>query len=302
MSHLFHYFCYVLKSEIPVDPLKNPNICGLSLCEIEDEKFRYSPKTVYKYSYESSFQTLFEGTDKNDPESELHVFAMAEITFPTKCQGQLRLNSVRLKNHYSTGVEQYDRPSHADYEYEEDDKSKEDFNETPKQENIIHPQSPFFCKEIEDFEIRFDFHDGLIQEICPSSYEPTWVTNFKRGILSALQNTMFRFDLDHESIETDVSGKCEVSYRFVGSSNTSILIMKSKDISSCQHRNKFKSIVQATPYEFRRVIAIDCFLWILNYLENDVLAERCFLVANLQFFKLLQCEYTVYSFTHLQPK
>lgn len=208
---------------------------------------------MYKYSYESSFQTLFEGTDKNDPASELFISAMADVTFPTKCQGRLKLRSVRLKNHYATGIEEYDKPSHADYEYEDSVKSEEEFSENPKIENVIHSQSSFFSKDIEDMEIRFDFHDGLIQEVCPNHVDSVWVINFKRGILSAFQNTMFRFDLDHKSLETDISGKCEVSYRFLGASNTSIRIMKSKDISSCQNRNKFKSFIQTTPYEFRRV-------------------------------------------------
>lgn len=182
---------------------------------------------------------------------------MAEITFPTKCQGQMKLRAVRLKNHYTAEEEDYNKPLQADYEYEDDAKSPEDLNENAK-ENVIHPQSQFFGKDIEELEIRFDFHDGLIQEICPSSEESVWVTNFKRGILSAFQNTMSRFDLDHNSIETDISGKCEVSYQFMGSTNTSILITKSKDISSCQNRNKFKSFVQTTPYEFRRVSSV-CF-------------------------------------------
>jgi hypothetical protein len=49
---------------------------------------------------------------------------------------------------------------------------------------------------------RFSFGDGLISEICPSGNETSWVLNFKRGILSAFQNTMKRFDVDHWS--TDV--------------------------------------------------------------------------------------------------
>lgn len=212
------------------------------------------PNIVYKYSYESSFHTLFEGTDNNDPESELFISGVADVTFPTKCQGQIKLDSVRLKNKYSTGLEEYEKSHQADYEYEDENKAQEEeFTDVPKPENVLHPRSQVFSNEIENMEMKFDFHDGLIQEICPNSDEPVWVTNFKRGILSSFQNTMVRFDLDHKSIETDVSGKCEVSYQFTGSLNTSILIRKSKDISSCQNRNKFKSIIQTTPYEFRRV-------------------------------------------------
>lgn len=225
----------------------------MSECELENEKFRYAPNVVYKYSYDSSFQTLFDGTDNNDAESQLFISALVDVTFPTKCQGRMKLSSVRLKHYNATIVDDFNEPAPADYEYEDDTKPQVDFNELPSKENVLHKQSPHFSKEIEKLEIKFDFHDGSINEICPKSDEPVWVTNFKRGIISALQNTMFRFDLDHRTVETDVSGKCEVSYQFVGSLNTSIVITKTKDISSCQNRNKFKSIVQTTPYEFRRV-------------------------------------------------
>lgn len=234
--------------------MKNPKICGIPSCDIENEKFNYSSNTIYKYSYESSFHTFFEGTDKNDPESKLFISAIAEITFPTKCQGQLKLRSIRLKNLPKNGVEDYDKPKHADYEYEDDTNPQEENTNKLPVENVNHPKSAFFSKDIEEKELRFQFRDGLIQEICPSNDELVWTANFKRGILSAFQNTMFRFDLDHNSIETDVSGRCEVSYRFVGSSNTSLLITKNKDITSCQNRNKFKSFIQSTPYEFRKVI------------------------------------------------
>jgi hypothetical protein len=258
-----------------IDPLKDPAICGFPSCEASDnEKFNFAQGTVYKYSYESSLSSLFDGTDNNDPESQLFINAIVDVTFTTKCHGQMKLSSVRLNNRYSTDFTEYQKSDAADYEYEDDDtKAQENFNETPKNENVIHPKSQKFSKEMENTILRFDFRDGegrkftminfstklnflfkgLIQEICPSSDELVWVSNFKRGILSAFQNTMIRLDLDHKSTETDVSGKCEVSYSFIGSSNTSILITKTKDISSCQNRNKFKSIVQTTPYEFRRV-------------------------------------------------
>lgn len=100
---------------------------------------------------------------------------------------------------------------------------------------------------------RFAFHDGIIQEVCPNPEEQIWVLNLKRGVLSTLQNTMIRFDIDHKSVETDISGDCEVSYKLMGSESTSLIIQKVKDISSCKQRYKFNSIVQTTPYEFRKV-------------------------------------------------
>lgn len=236
------------------DPLKDPNICGFASCELDNEKFRYSQNVIYKYAYESSFKTLFEGTDNNDPESELYISALAEVIFPTKCQGLLRLTKVQLKNQHSEGFEELAKPKTADYEYDDDNQQQEEFAEDkPRKENVVHPRSEYFSREIEGKDMKFDFRDGLIQEICPRNDESIWVTNFKRGILSAFQNTMFRFDLDHKTVETDVSGKCEVSYKFIGSAATSIFIVKEKDVASCQNRAKFKSAVQTTPYDFRKV-------------------------------------------------
>lgn len=227
----------------------------MPVCELENEKFRYKQNVVYKYSYESSFHTLFDGTDNNDRESQLFIIALLELKFQTKCQGQLKVSSVQLKNLNGTYVAPIAQKV-SDYEYD-DDESKEDLVDndmtSSQSNNVIHPRSNAFSKDIEQIKIRFDFRDGLIYEICPDNDEQTWITNFKRGILSALQNSMFRFDLDHKSTEVDVSGKCEVSYKFLGSSGTSIVILKTKDIASCQDRNKFRSIVQITPYEFRRV-------------------------------------------------
>lgn len=247
------------------DPL-NPNICGFASCEIDNEKFHYSQNVIYKYAYESSFKTLFEGTDNNDPESELFVTAFVELMFPTKCQGILRLTKVQLKNQQSDGFEELTKLK-TDYEYDDDNQQQEEFAEgQSRKENIVHPRSESFRKEIEGNELKFDFRDGLIQEICPVSDEPVWVTNFKRGILSAFQNTMLRFDLDHKTVESDISGICDVTYKFLGSADTSVLIVKEKDVSSCQKRAKFKSSVQTTPYDFRKVT---------RYMNNKGSGTQC---------------------------
>lgn len=209
---------------------------------------------MYKYLYESSFETLFDGTDNNDPPSELHISAFAELSFPSKCQGQLKITSTQLK-YYNLTTTYSTTPATADYEYEVDEVT-ENISQQPTgdlPQNILHERSLAFAKDVEQMTLFFDFHDGLIEEICPNAEEQVWVTNFKRGILSALQNTMARLDLDHKATEVDVSGKCDVKYEFTGAQGTSILIRKTKDVSSCGNRNKFKSIIQTTPYAFRKV-------------------------------------------------
>lgn len=100
---------------------------------------------------------------------------------------------------------------------------------------------------------RFSFHDGIIAELCPISDEANWIVNFKKGVLSALQNTMERFDIDYNTTETDVSGTCDVAYKLNGASGTSIHIEKTKNIKSCINRYKTNSILQTVPYDFRKV-------------------------------------------------
>jgi hypothetical protein len=217
----------------------------LHSCDVDNSKFQYSPQKIYAYSYESSFYSLFDGTD-NLP-SDLHVTAEVHLTFPSKCQGHLKVMSVKLKN--QLGGDSVDtKTDKPDYVYEGSEENFDDV-ESPQISNV-HPRSDVFARDVEKSEIRFAFNDGRIGEICQKQDEPTWVTNFKRGIISMLQNTMERFDQDVKTTDSDVSGKCRVEYQFLGSLNTSIEIQKKKDIPSCQNRNKFKSIIQTTPYSF----------------------------------------------------
>jgi hypothetical protein len=245
-------FLFTNNNSLIIDPLKNPNICGLAKCEIEDEKFGFSINTIYRYALESSQVSLFDGTDNNDPLSQVFISGFAEIHFPTKCQGELRLSGIRLKYKNITILESNIKSSEDDVVYEDEEETTTTFG-LNEQEDALHPNSYKFAQDLEKSEIQFDFHDGKIQEICPKTDESVWITNFKRGIISSFQNTMSRFDLDHKTTESDISGKCEVLYQFIGSEKTSIRVQKTKDLSSCQNRNKFKSIIQTTPYEFRRV-------------------------------------------------
>lgn len=67
---------------------------------------------------------------------------------------------------------------------------------------------------------------------------------------------MKRFDIDFKSTETDVSGTCNVDYAIGGAQNTSFLIRKRKDISSCINRYKTNSVLQTTPYDFRKQYSV----------------------------------------------
>jgi hypothetical protein len=50
-----------------------------------------------------------------------------------------------------------------------------------------------------------------------------------------------------------VNGLCETKYALMGARETSLVISKKKDITTCTYRYKHHSILQTTPYLFRQV-------------------------------------------------
>lgn len=84
---------------------------------------------------------------------------------------------------------------------------------------------------------------------------------------------MRRFDIDFKSTETDISGTCDVEYVVQGSRNTNFIIVKNKDISSCINRYKTNSILQTTPYDFRKQYSV---LPVLQSSSNCEVSDNCF--------------------------
>ena len=61
------------------------------------------------------------------------------------------------------------------------------------------PSEAAFQKTLMQNALPFTFHDGQVPHICPAPEDPVWSVNIKRGILSSIQNSMPRFDLDYEA-------------------------------------------------------------------------------------------------------
>ncbi|KAI5644619.1 lipoprotein amino terminal region domain-containing protein [Phthorimaea operculella] len=108
-----------------------------------------------------------------------------------------------------------------------------------------------FIHAVQQFDLRFAFHDGEISELCPEDDETDWVLNFKRGVLALFQNTMKRFDINHNGVERDVHGTCDVEYSVRGQENTSLVLVKRRDLSQCKNRYKYMSILQTVRYNFQ---------------------------------------------------
>ena len=52
------------------------------------------------------------------------------------------------------------------------------------------PKSQELRRLLETSPLRFAFQDGVVAELCPDRQEDPWALNVKRGLLSALQNSM----------------------------------------------------------------------------------------------------------------
>lgn len=180
-------------------------------------------------------RTEFAGSGQNT--SELHAVGHVHIIFPKPCEGILRLKSIEL---HTQAVQKQQEVGLFNSDNSED----------------LHPKSDDFGNDLQNYDLRFSFHDGLISEVCADDKEAIWALNLKKGILSAFQNTMTRFDVDFNATETDVSGTCDVHYALIGTEKTSLLMQKTKEIGSCKNRYKTESILQTTPYDFRNVSTI----------------------------------------------
>ncbi|KAG8042041.1 hypothetical protein G9C98_000032 [Cotesia typhae] len=182
-----------------------------------EAKFKYSKEVVYKYQHQVDVNiNLGNGSST----SELHIESTISLKFLTPCEAELRVTKTSIR-HATRGKYDADFP----------DRSEADFKEA-----------------LEHYSLRFAFEDGQVRELCPNSEDPIWAINIKRGILSMLQNTMKRFDIDHHTDELDVNGICDTRYRLHEARKTSLIIKKSKNLNGCSNRGKHLSIIQSNTY------------------------------------------------------
>ncbi|CAG2186502.1 unnamed protein product [Mytilus edulis] len=152
--------------------------------------------------------------------------AKVYIDVVSKCEMNIRLDNVRL--------------------LESDPKAPETLIDADK--------SGEFRTNLEKSALAFSFQDGRIVELCTSIPEKTWVLNIKRGILSAVQNSMDDLTQDQTVQETDITGECKTAYTVSSNGWYSRTIKKSKDLLGCIDRHGYNTIMQGTPYKIQSEI------------------------------------------------
>uniref|UniRef100_A0A1B6I431 Vitellogenin domain-containing protein n=1 Tax=Homalodisca liturata TaxID=320908 RepID=A0A1B6I431_9HEMI len=210
------FLVFVLFSVSSVSPshLRDKNICGKPVCKLP-QAFKYLPDLRYYYQYNAKVDTVFD-VEKNNS-STLIINAVVELQFSTFCHGYLKVSEVQITENNSTN----------------------------------DMESANYLDSFSEHILRFFFEDGLFQEVCPEPDEPVWVLNFKKGILSAFQNSMERLDLDHHAIETDINGECLTDYRLEAVDGTTLIISKQTQLASCVSRHQLHSIIPTSSYVFQ---------------------------------------------------
>ncbi|KAI8787576.1 apolipophorin [Biomphalaria glabrata] len=194
--------------------------CALE-CKNNARKFQYAPSTTYIYDYVVDTETTMAGATEDS--AKLSIKTQAEIQSIDGCEFALSLKKTRI--------------SHSEA-FAKDLKAAEREDE--------------FRQLVEGYTLRFSFDDGIIASVCPDEYENTWALNFKRGLLSAFQNSMANLDSNDRVTEIDVTGECKAEYNVSkswGAWNKDTTVTKSKNLRACTNRDGYKSFLQTTPYK-----------------------------------------------------
>ncbi|KAL4235628.1 hypothetical protein ACF0H5_004023 [Mactra antiquata] len=178
-------------------------------------KFNYNVGTTYRYKYEEETITSMHGASEDH--STIGINALVDVEIISKCEMIMQVNDVSIFAYDSKEFKDQDTDG-------------------------------IFAQTLSKYPMRFSFQDGNIVSICPHDQEQSWATNIKRGILSSFQNSMSNFDLDFKGYEKDVTGNCLTDYTVTSRGWKSISIKKSKDISTCSHRQGFDKALQTTPF------------------------------------------------------
>ncbi|XP_063427202.1 apolipophorins-like [Mytilus trossulus] len=203
-------------------PIINTGSCSTRCTETK--KFGYETGKTYEYDYTTDVDTTVQGA--SEEKAGVQLTAKVYIDVVSKCEMNLRLDNVRL--------------------LESDPKAPETLIDADK--------SGEFRTNLEKSPLAFSFQDGRIEELCTSIPEKTWVLNIKRGILSAVQNSMDDLTQDQTVQETDITGECKAAYTVSSNGWYSRTIKKSKDLLGCTDRHGYNTMMQGTPYKIQSEI------------------------------------------------
>ncbi|XP_076066631.1 uncharacterized protein LOC143039997 [Oratosquilla oratoria] len=157
---------------------------------------RFDYKNGLSYVYEYSTETTTSLLGTLEENSRILIKSKAQIDVIAPCEYILRLSDVDLDG---------------------------------------SPRASEFADALTRVPLGFSFQNGVVENVCGEEEEPSWVLNFKRGVLSTFQNSMTKPEFKVVE-ETDIIGKCKTEY-VATQEGTATFYSKTKDFDSCTHRS-----------------------------------------------------------------
>jgi len=193
----------------------------------ETSRFLYGKE--YSYSYEGETVTSVNGS--SNAQSALKIKARCNIKSVGPCQHVLKIDSVELWESQGKNVP---------LEYK------------PSRDTLA------FARELQAHDLIFKSSNGAIIEVSPSPSETSKILNIKKGILSALQ-VQFINAKQVTKRETDVAGKCPVTYRIHSSHLNGIdkVVSKTKNLKRCSDRSKTNLGIHFHHYDEKSLNMLD---------------------------------------------
>nr|KAG5709527.1 hypothetical protein BaRGS_001577 [Batillaria attramentaria] len=191
-------------------------LCALvALAASASQKFRYQPGKTYSYDYTVQTETGMDGASED--KAIITITGQADIEVIDQCDLVLKLKSMNV------------------YESKSGSRSQS-------------PRSSEFRRTLERSPLRFSFQDGVVAELCPDRQEDGWALNVKRGVLSALQNSMDKLEGAQDVKETDVTGRCQAKYEVTNKGWYTTTVKRTKDLLACTDRHGYSGSLQTSPY------------------------------------------------------
>ncbi|XP_064081934.1 uncharacterized protein LOC135198290 [Macrobrachium nipponense] len=161
---------------------EHPYVCTNTCSYSGDERpgITYQGGQQYKYEYKGEVITKSRVTA--DEDSKMAVTAEVIISARTECDHRMQVTNLMV-------------------------------------EDVPEEDSKWFKEAVEQYDLHYSYQDGWVEYLCPHDEEDVAATNFKRGILSAIQSSVTNVIETKEVVvqESDVSGECETLYQLSGS-------------------------------------------------------------------------------------
>jgi hypothetical protein len=197
-------------------------------CENKDDVFKAGQNYEYKYSGKAETGLGFADSKAVGLAFECDV----QLAVPQPCEFRMTVVKCDVFEHDGSEEDPEEKQFRS---LEEEVKELQNRDQISRRGFQPSDKSQDLSRAVSQFDIQAQIANGEVARVIHEEHEETWVVNFKKGILDALQ---VRTDVDspHNTILVNgVHGLCPTKYSSRGTSES---ILEDKDLDSCIHASK----------------------------------------------------------------